>query len=824
MNTRKPFLFMVVAVILGMVISCEDQDLSNSSTEHNGTTDQNSTTYTVSFQANGGSPAPQQQNIDRGGKVIKPQEMSKKDYIFEGWYKEAAFNNLWNFNSDTVTRNMTLYARWVQPVIAQGTTLAQKLQWLNSSAANNTSYLLEVSDDEFLNSHTLSYSEKSNISIHLVGTGGVKTIELYGSGPLFTIGDNVTLSLNENIVLKGSVTATGGNLIMNNGSKITRVSVSNNGTFTMNGGEISDNTASSGGGVYISNGTFTMNGGKISDNNTGEVYISNGTFTMNGGKISDNNTGGGDISNGTFTMNGGKISGNTSSYGGGVYVIGTFTMTGGEISGNTASSFYNSNSYGGGVYVANNSSFEKTGGIITGYSSDTINGNVVKNYDGNILDNRGHAVYVEHNNNRFIRRKETTAGPQDNLIYIRNEPAPPTISGVWDDPVPNAPGTPVVTTQSSGSLTVQWTTVEWALSYEVWIGTTNDSASAIKQGADISGTSVTLTGLTNGTTYYVWLKAKNNTGTSGFSPSANGKPTGGVLYKGAISDSNKIGSRDLSQSLTYISANAVSGDNYFIVVGEDEDVSPMNLSYSGKTVGITLLGDGEEKTITLASSGSMFTINSGVTLTLDENISLVGMRNNNNTSLILVNSNGTLTMNDGTISGNSNYNSSNYGGGVYVGSGTFTMNGGKISGNTSNYGGGGVYVGGGTFTMTGGEISGNSSNYGGGVYVGDGTVTMNGGTISGNNANSIGGGIYITGGIFKKLPSNSGQNSGIIYGFEETGVDADGVPLKNTAGNSDGHAVHSSSMKRNTTAGKTDQIDSTTGRGLSASGEPPFGN
>jgi len=129
--------------------------------------------------------------------------------------------------------------------------------------------------------------------------------------------------------------------------------------------------------------------------------------------------------------------------------------------------------------------------------------------------------------------------------------------------------------------------------------------------------------------------------------------------------------------------------------------------------------------------------------------------------------------------------------------------------------------------MNEGTISGNtaSSDRGGGVYVsGNTTFTMYGGSISGNTASSgPGGGVYVDFiGTFTKLPNGS-INSGIIYGSEAVGNDANGVPLKNTASIS-GHAVYiSSSQYRNTTAGQTDQIDTTTGRGLSADGNAPFG-
>jgi formylglycine-generating enzyme required for sulfatase activity len=73
-------------------------------------------------------------------------------------------------------------------------------------------------------------------------------------------------------------------------------------------------------------------------------------------------------------------------------------------------------------------------------------------------------------------------------------------------------------------LAASWTAVDGATAYEVWFGTTNNSGSAAQFGTDVLVPTATITGLTNGTTYYVWVKAKNAKGTSGFSPSATGVP------------------------------------------------------------------------------------------------------------------------------------------------------------------------------------------------------------------------------------------------------------------------------------------------------------
>lgn len=120
-----------------------------------------------------------------------------------------------------------------------------------------------------------------------------------------------------------------------------------------------------GGGIKIENlvsgtGTFTMNGGSITNCSDGGVLLRNGSsFTMNGGSITNcsaRTNGGGVYADGSytsFTMNGGSITGCSATNGGGVYMAGyqcTFTMNGGSI---TDCSAKNS---GGGVYVSSDNS------------------------------------------------------------------------------------------------------------------------------------------------------------------------------------------------------------------------------------------------------------------------------------------------------------------------------------------------------------------------------------------------------------------------------------------------------------------------------------
>jgi len=67
--------------------------------------------YTVSFQSNGGS-AVAAQEIALDGKVVAPANPSKAGQTFAGWYTDSNLATPWNFSTDLVKGNMTLYAKW----------------------------------------------------------------------------------------------------------------------------------------------------------------------------------------------------------------------------------------------------------------------------------------------------------------------------------------------------------------------------------------------------------------------------------------------------------------------------------------------------------------------------------------------------------------------------------------------------------------------------------------------------------------------------------------------------------------------------------------
>jgi uncharacterized repeat protein (TIGR02543 family) len=70
------------------------------------------TTYVVSFSTDGGSDVPDQ-TVEEGKTVTKPDNPTKTGNTFANWYRDAGKTVLWNFATDVVVMDTTIYAKWV---------------------------------------------------------------------------------------------------------------------------------------------------------------------------------------------------------------------------------------------------------------------------------------------------------------------------------------------------------------------------------------------------------------------------------------------------------------------------------------------------------------------------------------------------------------------------------------------------------------------------------------------------------------------------------------------------------------------------------------
>ena len=286
----------------------------------------------------------------------------------------------------------------------------------NGSGHENETYKTTFEKEIKQEGNTLKIGDKSwaptkgsNDTFYILPTGTYYLGSDISPEYTIKIENNVTLCLNGHKITAadgmdaiymtgGSFTLTdckGVGTITHASSKTGRGVYVSSGTFNMYGGSITGNRATGdGGGVYKSgsNSSFNMYGGSITGNTAnsygGGVYVDGGGFTMSGGTIGGTKTGetntatyggGGVYAKANFEMTGGSITGNETNRGGGVYVTGkgSFTMSASADGQNIPSiTGNNATENGGGVYVIGSSStFEMTGGSITGnnaYKSDYI--------------------------------------------------------------------------------------------------------------------------------------------------------------------------------------------------------------------------------------------------------------------------------------------------------------------------------------------------------------------------------------------------------------------------------------------------------------------
>ena len=364
--------------------------------------DDTDTIYTVSFSVNGGAGnVPTTKIVTAGYSMRIPDGngLYRRGYVFGGWNTNSSGSGI-NYPAEsylTPTTSIVLYAKWnyssgiipddeIDDILG----LDDKLEWLHANVQRGGNYIIELWSNESTGLVNLSFGSRPNVTITVRGVRPSRTISLSSNGSIFHVGRGVTLIL-ENITLRGR------------GSN----------SFPL---------------VFVEDGTLIMrNGTSIINNNSHGVEVDGGSFIMDGGTISGNtaidNGGGGGVlvRNGTFTMNGGTISGNIADWGGGVLVYdGAFTMNFGTITGNRAYQ------YGGGVLVYGGS-FTKFGGTITGHT-DQGNGNVVMDGSGTVLDKLGHAVYAYSNSGVPKKTRDATAGWEVRLVYNSNG----IYDGDWD--------------------------------------------------------------------------------------------------------------------------------------------------------------------------------------------------------------------------------------------------------------------------------------------------------------------------------------------------------------------------------------------------------
>jgi uncharacterized repeat protein (TIGR02543 family) len=234
-----------------------------------------STTYTVTFDSNGGSPVKEISGVAPGATIQAPVSPTQSGYEFVYWYKEKALTNVWKFGTDVVEADITLYAGWKSlagelannPALVGNATVSGTTVTLTGNVTLPANLSIPAG---------VTLVVPNSTSLTVAGTiNNTGTIEVTGTGT-YILNNNVTGTNNGTVII-------GPDAIVRNG---TGVNLTGSGTNIVKGG----------GTVYF-NGESAPFIGATSDSSAKFQVASGATFTYDNNLFS--------IADGEVTFNGG---------------------------------------------------------------------------------------------------------------------------------------------------------------------------------------------------------------------------------------------------------------------------------------------------------------------------------------------------------------------------------------------------------------------------------------------------------------------------------------------------------------------------------------
>ncbi len=149
----------------------------------------------VTFEENGGTTVDDLSVID--GSKLTPPDSTKAGYDLADWYLDSDFNTLWNFGTDTVDSDITLYAKWLKADLSSNLlidddssgelvgTIGTSSSGLTLTLSDSGTYLdnqyFTTNGNRLVFSGTADINNKSTYTIKITVTtaGGVTKSEVY---------------------------------------------------------------------------------------------------------------------------------------------------------------------------------------------------------------------------------------------------------------------------------------------------------------------------------------------------------------------------------------------------------------------------------------------------------------------------------------------------------------------------------------------------------------------------------------------------------------------------------------------------------------------
>lgn len=156
--------------------------------------------YNVTFNMKDHGSAIDGQTKEYGSHVDQPSDPSEEGYTFVGWYKEDACTNAWDFDSDVVEDNTTLYAKW--------TAIKYKITWWDAQETLEN-HVIAVEEYEYGEMPSYTYNKPNDYAYSYEVIGWTPNLEQVTADKTYTAlyyAIPLTLVVNNEQTIENNVT------------------------------------------------------------------------------------------------------------------------------------------------------------------------------------------------------------------------------------------------------------------------------------------------------------------------------------------------------------------------------------------------------------------------------------------------------------------------------------------------------------------------------------------------------------------------------------------------------------------------------------------
>ena len=151
--------------------------------------------YTVTFDMGGHGTAPEAQAIPSGGKVTKPADPTADGYTFGGWFKDAEKTTAFDFDSETITKDTVIYAKWTENQSSGDDKPSAVTYTITVANMSNGTVIVSPTTAKKGDTVTLTITPTNGYHLDTITTMPSLTLDGSGSTRTFTMPDsNVTVS------------------------------------------------------------------------------------------------------------------------------------------------------------------------------------------------------------------------------------------------------------------------------------------------------------------------------------------------------------------------------------------------------------------------------------------------------------------------------------------------------------------------------------------------------------------------------------------------------------------------------------------------------